>query len=212
MFLHLVEVNIKVAIVANGSLLFDTLVDNFTFSGNQPPELLQVDEIVKLADFDKIDILLIDHPIDCKKIPAYKIRNIINLSGVPLFDREIALSKPYKLNDIATILCNNNTESGKLFVPINGKWIFNEQESKLQNADTSIKLTEKENNIIHFLFNSQDRSCNKEELFKSVWGYSASSETSTLETHLYKLRQKLPKDMLRIENNICSLHSACTKS
>jgi len=195
--------DLKVVIVAQNQLLLDSLRDNFLFS--QDAELLHLNELSNLAQFDKIDILLIDQPVDNVEIPEYKIRSIINLSGVAIDDREIVLPKPYKLSDIAIIL-QNNVENNKLFVPLSDGWIFNELESRFQNSGSLIRLTEKENKIIHFLVNAKNMTCDKKELFKSVWQYSSNSETSTLETHLYKLRQKLPGGMLKIENSICNLN------
>lgn len=57
-----------------------------------------------------------------------------------------------------------------------------------------IRLTEKETAIIKFLFRAGDNSVSRETLLQDVWGYNAGVSTHTLETHIYRLRQKIEKD------------------
>jgi DNA-binding response OmpR family regulator len=59
--------------------------------------------------------------------------------------------------------------------------------------DKKIRLTEKETNILKFLYRSGDTVA-RETLLHEVWGYNPAVTTHTLETHIYRLRQK-------IENN-----------
>jgi DNA-binding response OmpR family regulator len=58
----------------------------------------------------------------------------------------------------------------------------------------SIKLTEKEVAILAFLHAKNGASVQKQELLSSVWEYAESAETHTLETHIYRLRQKIESD------------------
>jgi DNA-binding response OmpR family regulator len=60
-------------------------------------------------------------------------------------------------------------------------------------AEKKIRLTEKETNILKFLYRSGD-TVPRETLLHEVWGYNPAVTTHTLETHIYRLRQK-------IENN-----------
>ena len=53
-----------------------------------------------------------------------------------------------------------------------------------------LKLTEKEANIILYLFNS-DLPVNIEKLQQEVWGFNSNLETHTVETHVYRLRKKI---------------------
>ena len=55
----------------------------------------------------------------------------------------------------------------------------------------SIKLTQKENEIINFLFKMQGEVVSKKILLKNIWGYNESVSTHTLETHIYRLRKKI---------------------
>ncbi|GJL85697.1 MAG: DNA-binding response regulator [Micavibrio sp.] len=57
-----------------------------------------------------------------------------------------------------------------------------------------IRLTEKETAILELLHAQKGRSMSRQELLDSVWGYAEGVETHTLETHIYRLRQKIEKD------------------
>jgi len=60
--------------------------------------------------------------------------------------------------------------------------------------DKKIRLTEKETNILKFLYRSTDGVVPREVLLHEVWGYNAGVTTHTLETHIYRLRQKIEPD------------------
>lgn len=54
-----------------------------------------------------------------------------------------------------------------------------------------LRLTEKEAAILRFLHRADRQSVPRETLLRDVWGYNASVTTHTLETHIYRLRQKI---------------------
>jgi DNA-binding response OmpR family regulator len=57
-----------------------------------------------------------------------------------------------------------------------------------------IRLTEKEAAILKFLYRSGTRPVGRQVLLNEVWGYNAAVTTHTLETHIYRLRQKIEPD------------------
>jgi len=57
-----------------------------------------------------------------------------------------------------------------------------------------VRLTEKETSILKFLFRAGDKAVAREVLLNEVWGYNAGVTTHTLETHIYRLRQKIERD------------------
>ncbi|MBV8978945.1 MAG: response regulator transcription factor [Alphaproteobacteria bacterium] len=63
-------------------------------------------------------------------------------------------------------------------------------------AAKKIRLTEKETNILKFLHRSGD-TVPRETLLHEVWGYNPAVTTHTLETHIYRLRQKIEADPTR---------------
>ena len=57
-----------------------------------------------------------------------------------------------------------------------------------------IRLTEKEAAILRFLYRAGEQAVSREVLLGEVWGYNAGVNTHTLETHIYRLRQKMERD------------------
>jgi DNA-binding response OmpR family regulator len=67
------------------------------------------------------------------------------------------------------------------------KLLINERGSK-------IRLTEKETAILRYLYRTGQKPVAREVLLQEVWGYNSGVTTHTLETHIYRLRQKIEKD------------------
>jgi DNA-binding response OmpR family regulator len=63
----------------------------------------------------------------------------------------------------------------------------------IDEASKKIRLTEKETNILKFLHRSGE-TVPRETLLHEVWGYNPAVTTHTLETHIYRLRQKIEAD------------------
>ncbi|MEM9063758.1 MAG: response regulator transcription factor [Pseudomonadota bacterium] len=61
-------------------------------------------------------------------------------------------------------------------------------------AEKKVRLTEKETNILKFLYRAGGRTVERDTLLREVWGYNAGVTTHTLETHIYRLRQKIEPD------------------
>ncbi len=57
-----------------------------------------------------------------------------------------------------------------------------------------IRLTEKETAILKYLYRTGNKVVGRDTLLGEVWGYNASVTTHTLETHVYRLRQKIERD------------------
>lgn len=62
-----------------------------------------------------------------------------------------------------------------------------------------IRLTEKEVSILRYLYRAGEKPVSREALLGEVWGYNAGVNTHTLETHVYRLRQKIERDPSRAE-------------
>ena len=59
-----------------------------------------------------------------------------------------------------------------------------------------VRLTEKETSILRYLFRARQKPVSRETLLQEVWGYNSGVTTHTLETHIYRLRQKIEKDVV----------------
>ena len=71
-----------------------------------------------------------------------------------------------------------------------GKYSININSRSLHNANESLKLTQREVQIILFLKQSKSPQ-SIENLQKEVWGHNSNLETHTVETHIYRLRKKI---------------------
>ena len=105
--------------------------------------------------------------------------------------------KPFKFNllikHIEIILNNNHAKNIQIFLMKN--LVFTPNKKMLMNIDTNKKehLTEKETYLLEYLFRNQNIEILKKKILNSIWGINEDINTHTLETHVYRLRQKLNK-------------------
>lgn len=64
----------------------------------------------------------------------------------------------------------------------------------IASGEKKIRLTEKETSILKYLYRAGAKAVGREELLHEVWGYNSGVTTHTLETHVYRLRQKIEPD------------------
>jgi len=134
-------------------------------------------DLIKLNTFQNNRFLFITE----KKIP--NINNQIILSKLPL-----NIFKFIEKLNIEFLRFEFNKQSN---VKINiYTFDLNSREMIYQNQ--KLKLTEKEIDSITYLF-SVKKPVNVQELQQKVWGYQSDLETHTVETHIYRLRQKIFK-------------------
>jgi DNA-binding response OmpR family regulator len=77
-----------------------------------------------------------------------------------------------------------------------GPYSFRPAQKILLTEETNkkIRLTEKETSILKYLYRAGSRTVSRDTLLGEVWGYNAGVTTHTLETHVYRLRQKIEPD------------------
>jgi DNA-binding response OmpR family regulator len=107
------------------------------------------------------------------------------------------VTKPYKfavlLARIRTQLRDHEHSEGAVFRL--GAYEFRPASKLLMDSHgRKIRLTEKETNILKYLYRAGEKPVGREELLAEVWGYNAGVTTHTLETHVYRLRQKIESD------------------
>ena len=61
-------------------------------------------------------------------------------------------------------------------------------------TNAKVRLTEKETAILKYLYRAGEKVIARDQLLGEVWGYNAGVTTHTLETHVYRLRQKIERD------------------
>jgi len=76
-----------------------------------------------------------------------------------------------------------------------GPYSFRPATKTLVNDDGyKVRLTEKETSILKYLYRAGEKVVTRDVLLHEVWGYNAGVTTHTLETHIYRLRQKIETD------------------
>jgi DNA-binding response OmpR family regulator len=105
--------------------------------------------------------------------------------------------KPFRfavlLARIRTQLRQHEASEDAIFVI--GPYSFRPASKLLLNPKGSkIRLTEKETAILRYLYRAGQKPVSRETLLQEVWGYNSGVTTHTLETHVYRLRQKVEKD------------------
>ncbi|NVJ71293.1 MAG: response regulator transcription factor [Alphaproteobacteria bacterium] len=77
-----------------------------------------------------------------------------------------------------------------------GPYQFRPSGKLLEEKDSGkkVRLTEKETSILKYLYRAQGNAVGRDELLAEVWGYNSGVTTHTLETHVYRLRQKIENE------------------
>ncbi|MDI2111879.1 response regulator transcription factor [Commensalibacter nepenthis] len=108
------------------------------------------------------------------------------------------VSKPFRIAELlarlrAQMRIFENSEDAVFSI---GPYVFRPSAKLLQENKTNkrIRLTEKEAAILKFLYRSGARPVPRQVLLNEVWGYNSAVTTHTLETHIYRLRQKIEPD------------------
>ena len=108
------------------------------------------------------------------------------------------IAKPFRLAELlarlrAQLRIFENSEDAVFTI---GPYLFRPSAKMLEEVGRKrrIRLTEKEAAILKFLYRSGARPVARQILLNEVWGYNAAVTTHTLETHIYRLRQKIEPD------------------
>ena len=108
------------------------------------------------------------------------------------------IAKPFRLNELlarlrAQLRIFENSEDAVFTI---GPYTFRPSVKLLQEPQRNrrIRLTEKEAAILKFLYRAGTKPVARQVLLNEVWGYNAAVTTHTLETHIYRLRQKIEPD------------------
>ncbi len=189
-----------VIVVSNDSFIYEALVDNI----NCKIELVDTGFKDYINSLGKVDILIVDKVLSGHEIPIFRVDILINCTKNKLSQNEIYFAKPFKLTDLIDTI-ERNQDGKNLFCSINKDWVYSHQLGRLSSAEKSIFLTDKENALFQKLLCIDGHLAEKDYLRHEVWNYHQDTESNTVETHLYKLKQKLPSGLLEIKNSGCFL-------
>ena len=106
----------------------------------------------------------------------------------------VCIQRPFKiimLLECIRRLLSKYDFSSEIIIPLGNIQFFpGSRFIKMENGQ-KVNLTEKETNILKYLCQSKDRIVSREVLLNEVWGHTESLSTHTLETYIYRLRQKI---------------------
>ena len=111
------------------------------------------------------------------------------------------IAKPFRLPELlarvrAQLRVFDNSEDAVFTI---GLYMFRPSAKLLlePSRNRKIRLTDKEASILKFLYRAGSKPVPREVLLNEVWGYNSTVATHTLETHIYRLRQKIESDPSR---------------
>jgi len=181
--------NYHITLVDNNENLFEIIKEFFFDVGIINLDDLKDDTLKLIKTFkdkNKNKSLIFYHD----KLTEYKTD--INESG-----SIVCLIKPFKINTLIDHVIDivNYKETNKSNIYLMENLTFHPVKKIIHNNKTNNKehLTEKETNLLEYLLENKNSEILKENLLISLWGINKNINTHTLETHLYRLRQKLNK-------------------
>ena len=145
----------------------------------------------------KYDAIIVESHLEKKislnklNIPKIFIQNEIN-KRIKQDSFELNFKLPINIFDFnqgVIDLCKKYEFNKNSLIKIKD-YILDKNERVLKKSNTILKVTEKEINFIEALHLSQ-RSLSKNYILKNIWSYSSDTDTHTVETHIYRLRQKI---------------------
>jgi DNA-binding response OmpR family regulator len=108
------------------------------------------------------------------------------------------IAKPFRIGELlarlrAQLRIFENSEDATFSI---GPYTFRPAAKQLLDASRNrkVRLTEKESAILKYLYRAGGKPVGRQVLLNEVWGYNSAVTTHTLETHIYRLRQKIEPD------------------
>ena len=199
--------------VSEALLLKELLLDQLQKQGEYLlEESLSVTEAISLIVKEHFDCILIDSSLAdvslsnlCKNIRQEGVRSPIILVAEELGE-DVAIAaldagandyvlKPFKINVLVAKIRSNirQFEQSEFAILRFGRFSFKPCDKILLNNSSKeeVRLTDKETAIIKLLYLSGGEVVTRATLLEEVWGYNTTLTTHTLETHIYRIRQKV---------------------
>ena len=207
----------RVLVVDDDEMLRSSLAEQFAANGYEPVEAATYAEGLArgregLFEFMVLDVTLPDGDgrTLCRMFRQAGVTcPIVILTAADSDDDTIAglnagandyITKPFRFAVLAARLdahLRSHQSSEEAIYKI-GPYTFRPSAKLLVEGPKRVRLTEKETNILKFLQRAGD-TVSREVLLHEVWGYNPAVTTHTLETHIYRLRQKIERDPARAE-------------
>ena len=115
-----------------------------------------------------------------------------NKSNKPKDDFSLIVKLPLnivKFNQDVIDICKKHEFNKNSLIKIKN-YILDKNTRVLKKNDTTLKVTEKEVIFLEMLYSSK-KPLSRDYILKNIWKYSSETDTHTVETHIYRLRQKI---------------------
>ena len=130
-----------------------------------------------------------------KNIILYHNNKLENATA--LENNIILLKKPFKLKQLFNYIkdIENDEQKNEIKIHLMQNLVFLPFQKIIENKKTNTiqRLTEKESNLLKFIYQNKNSEIYKKNILTTIWGINQNVDTHTLETHLYRLKQKLYK-------------------
>ena len=147
--------------------------------------LSSIDRFIKEAEIKNIVLFMIDE----------------ETSGALSFEeskgKHYFIERPFRiqhLNKKISTIFAKISNSNELAYKVGPFMFFPSKKVIVLDEKIKVELTEKEVDILKCLLSSGEEAVDRDKLLKQVWNYNSDVTTHTLETHIYRLRQKLEID------------------
>lgn len=205
----------KIIIIDDDDLLRETLIEQFSLHDEfEVSEAAAAAEGIKALKAGHADLVILDVNLPdmdgreaCKIIRRNGYKGPVIMLTAQSSEADTILGLDAGANDYVTkpfrfavllarirahLRQNEHSEDAVFKV---GPYTFKPSTKLLLREDNKkIRLTEKETAIIKFLLRAGEQIVSRDVLLQDVWGYNAGVTTHTLETHVYRLRQKIERD------------------
>ncbi len=158
----------------------------------------ELDVIISDYKWNKLKDILLNAKMHESKIEGLEKILITEKGYKQLPINNFYLKRPFRASELLEALNSiferlKSKRENKIFL---GDISFIITDRKLIYKDKrSVKLTEKESDIILSLLSSLDTGITREEVMSKVWILNSNMETHTFETHLYRLRKKIKENL-----------------
>jgi len=206
----------RILLVEDDEALRETLADQLRLHEEfATVEAQSAAEAIELSKSQRFDLILLDIGLPdmdgreaCRLLRRAGLKTpIIMLTGADSEADTILgldsgandyITKPFRLGVLlarvrAQLRQHELTEDAVFTI---GPYSFQPAAKLLIDGETKkkVRLTEKETAILKYLYRAGDKVVGRDVLLDEVWGYNAAVATHTLETHIYRLRQKIEAD------------------
>ncbi len=165
----------NIVIIAASALCAEALAEEISFATGMKTIVIKAEDLPLAAEMDKAALVIF------ADLPP------VTTTAKTLYFK---FDQPLKIRNILKTVNQALNTQNSLIQPLGKEIILNKISRKLENtaSKTSIYLTEKEQDLLLFIYNCSE--AKRDEILNKVWSIASDIDTHTLETHIYRLRQK----------------------